>query len=263
VISRAASKWRRFAIEHFARRDFRLSGNVPYVSFTFDDFPQTALTEGGRILGEHGVRGTFFTSFRLLDTDSVSGRIASLQDLRTLVNDGHELGCHTFDHVDGSVVSAAEFERSIEANRAALIESGLDVQFETFAYPLNGPVVSTKRIAGARFAGCRGGGQTFNHGIADLSLLKAYFLDMRSRECLDEIRDLIARNAAAKGWLIFGTHDVSTRPSIYGCTPDHFANIVDMSIRSGATVLTMAHACRQLGVSTSQEKVHAHNLNSH
>jgi len=239
MIGRAANRWRRFAIEHFARRDFKLPGDAAYISFTFDDFPLTALAEGGRILTDCGTRGTYFVSFRLLDTDGVSGPIASLRDLHSLVDSGHELGCHTFDHVDGSVVSAAQFRRSIEANQWALVRSGLPVRFETFAYPLNGPAWSTKRVAGEHFTGCRGGGQTFNRQVADRSLLKAYFLDAKSHDRMDEIRSLIAQNAAAKGWLIFATHDVCPKPSPYGYSADQFANIVDMSMRSGAKVLPM------------------------
>src|SRR5262249_26523839 len=159
----------------------------------------------------------YFVSFQLLNTASVSGQIASLPDLEALLNDGHELGCHTFAHLDGSVVSAAEFERSIDENRTALVESGLKDRLDVFAHPLNGAAVSTKKIPAARFGGCRGGGQTFNDGVIDLNLLNAYFLDGRSRGPIDEIADLIERNAASKGWLIFATHDVTARPSAYGC----------------------------------------------
>jgi hypothetical protein len=246
MIRRAANRLRRFAIEHFARREARLPGDVPYISFTFDDFPRTALNEGGPILMDGGVRGTYFVSFQLLDTETVSGRVASLDDLKSLINDGHELGCHTFNHVDGSIVSADEFERSIEANRSALARSGLPTQFETFAYPLNGPTVFTKRVAGARFSGCRGGGQTFNHDVVDLSLLKAYFLDSKSRGRMTEVEGLIRRNAAAKGWLIFATHDVCPSPSDWGCEPRVFEGIVKCALDSGARVLPMTHVCREL-----------------
>jgi peptidoglycan/xylan/chitin deacetylase (PgdA/CDA1 family) len=248
MITRAANRWRRFATEHFARREFRLPGDVPYVSFTFDDFPRTALTEGGRILTDRRIRGTYFVSFNLLETNSVSGPVASLRDLHSLLDDGHELGCHTFDHADGSVVSAIQFKRSIDANQSALINSGLTVRFETFAYPLNGPAWLTKKVAGSCFTGCRGGGQTFNEQVADLSLLKAYFLDRRSHDRMDEIRDLIERNAAARGWLIFATHDVGSQPSVYGCAADRFASIVDMSVRSGAQVLPMRDVYGRLGI---------------
>ena len=249
AFQRVSGGWRRFAIERFARREFPLPGNAPYVSFTFDDFPVTALTEGGRQLVAHGARGTYFVSFELLDRDSASGRIASVGDLQTLLREGHELGCHTFSHLDGSVVTAAEFERSIERNRSALADSGLDARFDVFAYPLNGPAVGTKRAAGRRFAGCRAGGQTFNHGVVDLSLLKAYFLDGRTRGRMTEIADLIAQNAAAKGWLIFATHDVSARPSEYGCDAAEFEAIVRLSVESGARVLPMTRVCAELGIS--------------
>jgi peptidoglycan/xylan/chitin deacetylase (PgdA/CDA1 family) len=248
MIQRVSNHWRRRAIEQFARRDFRLCNDAPYVSFTFDDFPRTALTEGGRILIEHGARGTYFVSFGLLDSDSVSGRIASIPDLAALLRDGHELGCHTFDHVDGSLVAPAEFERSIEANRAALSGSSLDTTFEVFAYPLNGPSVATKRVASQYFAACRGGGQTMNRYVVDLSLLKSYFVDYRSRGDLREAADLIEANAAVKGWLIFSTHDVCESPSLYGCTPAYFEEVVRRSLASHARVLPMAQVCRELGI---------------
>jgi peptidoglycan/xylan/chitin deacetylase (PgdA/CDA1 family) len=249
LIRRISNGWRRFAIARFARREFRLSSGTAYVSFTFDDFPRTALTEGGRILTDYGTRGTYFVSFRLLNSHSVSGAIASVDDLTVLVNDGHELGCHTFDHLDGSVVAAADFERSIEANRAALAKSNVRARFEVFAYPLNGPAVRTKRVAAAHFAGCRGGGQTFNRGVIDLNLLKGYFLDARVRARLDEIKRLLEQNTAAGGWLIFATHDVAETPSPYGCAPAYFDAIVRLSLASGAKVLPMAHVCRELRIS--------------
>lgn len=248
MIRRISNRWRRFAIERFARRDFRLTSDAAYVSFTFDDFPRTALTEGGRILIDHSVRGTYFVSLSLLGSQSVSGAIASRHDLSTALGDGHDLGCHTFDHLDGSQVTAAEFERSIEANRAALAASVGDAQFEVFAYPLNGPAAGTKRVAGNHFAACRWGGQTFNRGAIDLNLLRAYFLDKRSREGLDTITELIVSNAAAKGWLIFATHDVADSPSAYGCTPEYFDAVVRLSLESGARVLPMSHVCNELGI---------------
>jgi peptidoglycan/xylan/chitin deacetylase (PgdA/CDA1 family) len=242
------NRWRRFTIDRYARRDFRLSSDVPYVSFTFDDFPRSAFAEGGRILAEQGVRGTYFVSLQLLGAPSVSGVIASREDLRPLLRDGHELGCHTFEHLDGSRSTAAAFERSIEANRAALAEIVPGSDFSVFAYPLNGPVLSIKRAVGRHFVGCRGGGQAFNAGVMDLNLLNAYFLDKRNRGNLDAVRHVIEQNAAARGWLIFATHDVAANPSRYGCEPGYFEEVVRLSLQSGARVLPMIQVCQELSI---------------
>jgi peptidoglycan/xylan/chitin deacetylase (PgdA/CDA1 family) len=244
------NKWRRFTINRYARRNFTIGSDVPYVSFTFDDFPRSALVEGGRILTEHGVRGTYFTSFQLLERPSVSGPIASPDDVRALLQDGHEVGCHTFEHLDGCNSTVEAFERSIEANRAAFAQFVPGGSLPVFAYPLDGPVLSIKRAVGRRFVGCRFGGQSFNSGVVDLNLLNAYFLDKRNRGNLQSARTVIEQNAAARGWLIFATHDVAANPSPYGWEPEDFEEVVRLSLESGARVLPMMQACQELRITT-------------
>jgi len=245
---RVWNKWRRFSINRYARRNFSLSADVPYVSFTFDDFPRSAFAEGGRILAEQGVRGTYFVSLQLLGSPSVSGPIASRDDLRALLRDGHELGCHTFEHLDGRRSTVEAFERSIEANRAALAECVPGGDLPVFAYPLDGPVLSIKRAVGRHFVGCRGGGQSFNSGVIDLNLLNAYFLDKRNRGNLEAVRRVIVQNATARGWLIFATHDVAANPSGFGCEPEFLEDVVRCSLQSGARVVPMMQACKELSI---------------
>jgi peptidoglycan/xylan/chitin deacetylase (PgdA/CDA1 family) len=246
--NRLSNKWRRFSIEHGARRNFKLAADRPVISFTFDDFPRSALVEGGAILARQGVRGTYFSSLDLLGRPSVSGPIASREDLRDLLRDGHELGCHTFEHLDGRHSSVEEFERSIQANRVALDQYVPGASFPVFAYPLEGPVLDIKRAVGRHFVGCRWGGQSFNSGTIDLNLLKAYFIDWKTRDHLQEVQAIIEQNASARGWLIFATHDVTENPSDYGCTPGCFDDVVRMSIDSGACVLPMMRACQKLNI---------------
>jgi peptidoglycan/xylan/chitin deacetylase (PgdA/CDA1 family) len=216
------------------------------VSFTFDDFPVSAFAEGGRILNKYGARGTYFVSLRLLGTSGVSGQIASSAHLADLVKQGHELGCHTFDHIDGSESTVGCFEQSIEKNREALAACVPGAVFRTFAYPLNGPTLQIKRAIGNRFVGCRGGGQTFNSRVIDLNLLKAYFLDFRTRDNLRAISAVIDENAATRGWLIFATHDVGEEPSKYGCSSSVFEQAVQLSLGSGARVLPVKHVLQEL-----------------
>ena len=249
LIRRAQNKWRRVAISRWGRRAFRLQSDVPYVSFTFDDYPRSAWAEGGRILREHGVHGTYFVSMGLLGRDSVSGPIATQRELEQTVEDGHELGCHTFDHLDGTQAGPEAFVASIAANRAALCDVFPEAELPVFAFPLEGPTLAVKREVGRRFLACRGGGQSFNAGEIDLNLLQSFFIDWKSRGDIGAIGRLIDDNTAARGWLILDTHDVTPAPSDYGCTPACFGEIVSHACRSGARVLPVAQVCRELGVS--------------
>ena len=98
------------------------------------------------------------------------------------------------------------------------------------------------------FACARGGGQTFNVGKTDLNYLRAYFLE-KTRHDRDAIKNLIERNRAARGWLIFATHDICDAPTPYGCTPRFFEDIVECSVRSGARIVPVAEALDSLRAS--------------
>ena len=247
---RLRNKWRRYAVTRWARRDFVLDSAVPYVSFTFDDYPRSAQATGGAILKAHGVRGTYFVSSALLGGPSVSGPIVDAAELLALADDGHEIGCHTRDHLDGTREGPDAFERSIAENRRELTRIVPDLELSDFAFPLDGPTVAVKRSVGRHFSACRGGGQTYNAGRIDLNLLKSFFLDWKSRDDMDHIDRLIQENAARRGWLIFSTHDVEVSPSPYGCTPACFEQVVRLACASGARVLPMRHVCAELGIAT-------------
>ena len=247
--SRARNKWRRLLVHHAGQRRFDLSTRVPYISFTFDDYPRSALLEGGRILEAHGVRGTYFISLNLAGGDSPSGTVATPDDVVATLEAGHEVGCHTYAHLDGCNSSVAAFETSIADNREAFRRLVPQTPLSVFAYPLDGPVLDIKRAFGRHFVCCRGGGQTFNAGAIDLNLLNAYFLDWRNQDDLAAVQAVIDQNAAERGWLIFATHDVADSPSRYGVSRRFFNQVVAAAVQSGARVVPMMTACRELNIS--------------
>lgn len=212
----------------------------PIVSFSFDDAPRSSLTVGADLLKAYGVSGTFFVSLGLLGCEGPGGTIAYLEDILRAARGGHELGCHTYDHLDAWSTAASEFRASILRNRQGVRALLPEVEFRSFAYPINDPSPMNKRCAGALFQSCRGGGQRTNCGRIDLNLLQAYFLDGRNRHDLRSIRSVIDRNAESGGWLIFATHDVAANPSGYGCTPEQLETLIDYSLASGAEILSIA-----------------------
>lgn len=92
------------------------------------------------------------------------------------------------------------------------------------------------------FMCCRGSGQGFNVGRTDLNHLNAYFL-REGKSPFEAIKQLIDRNCEQRGWLIFATHDVSDKPSPFGCNPRLFEAVVRYALKSSARVLPVAEAC--------------------
>jgi hypothetical protein len=91
----------------------------------------------------------------------------------------------------------------------------------------------------------RGVRSGLNHGAVDLAMLHANELCAGTTPPATAI-GLIEANAAAKGWLIFFTHDVAAQPSAHGCRPDELAQVVAAAARSGASILTMVEAAAAL-----------------
>ena len=229
----------------FGRRIIRMTNRTPIISFSFDDFPSSALHSGGGILEEHGVAGTYYTALGLMNTDAPVGRIFSEHDLREVLARGHELGCHTFDHYDAWKTHPTMFEDSIRKNREALGRFLPGASFSSLSYPLSNPRPRTKQNMEKYFLGCRGCGQKTNSGAVDLNFLRAFFLE-RSRGDSTAVKALIDDNSRSSGWLIFATHDVAEKPTRFGCTPGFFRDIVRYAVASGAAILPVAAALKKI-----------------
>jgi peptidoglycan/xylan/chitin deacetylase (PgdA/CDA1 family) len=223
------------------RKRLAIQIEQPLISFTFDDFPRTALLAGGAILKQFELRATYYTALGLLGKDSPSGPIAVADDLRRAVEEGNELGCHTFAHCHSWDTGTDVFVDSVARNREAMSDLIPGAKFKSFSYPISEPRPSTKRAISREFLCCRAGGQTMNAGTADLNQLFAYFLEKADGN-LQPVKDLIDKNKERRGWIIFATHDVAPQPSRFGCTPDFFEAVVQYALSSGARVLPVAQA---------------------
>jgi peptidoglycan/xylan/chitin deacetylase (PgdA/CDA1 family) len=241
VLERIQGLYQRHTARALNTRPLALDLRAPIVSFTFDDFPRSALFTGGAILEQFGLRGTYYASLGLMGREAPTGQIFLREDLRVLAARGHELGCHTFDHCHSWDTTTPAFERSIIVNKTALEEILPGAAFRTFSYPISPPRPRTKRVVAGRFSCARGGGQTFNADTTDLNYLRAYFLE-KARDRPGAIQSVIDANRAQRGWLVLATHDVSRTPTPFGCTPDFFEDVVRRSVESGATILPVAEA---------------------
>lgn len=228
------------------RRLFLIKSQRPLISFTFDDFPRSALKVGGAILNRYGLTGTYYVSLGLAGRLIASGEMFHSEDLTAVFEQGHELGCHTHSHCASWITPPGVFVESIEQNRRALNQLFPGAAFKTFSYPISEPRPLTKARSAGRFLCCRGGGQTFNVGKADLNQLSAFFLE-KSQGDLRAVKNLIDCNRQAAGWLIFATHDIAEEHTPYGCTPEFFEAVVQYAASSGAQIVSVVKALEVLG----------------
>lgn len=233
------NKYKRISANHFSRKALRLSNNDAYISFTFDDFPISAYICGGAILKKYKVKGTYYVSFGLLNNMCPSGKIANIDIVKSVVEDGHELGCHTYSHSDAWETSPNDFESSLVKNEDALQNIFPGNTFNTFSYPLGNATPMVKRIAEKYFNCSRGGKQKYNKGIIDLNNLNSFFIDRRKNKPLKYIKHLIEDNYKNKGWLIFATHGIGEDSSPYGCDPAYFEDIVKCATNGGGIVMSV------------------------
>src|SRR5438046_156889 len=89
--ARLQSRYIRSSARLFCRRPFAINGEGPLISFSFDDFPRSALYVGGAILQRFGLTGTYYASLGLMGQQSPTGTMFLLEDLKTLLDQGHEL----------------------------------------------------------------------------------------------------------------------------------------------------------------------------
>jgi peptidoglycan/xylan/chitin deacetylase (PgdA/CDA1 family) len=243
------------------RKPFRIQTPRPLISFTFDDFPRSAFLTGGAILSRYGLAGTYYTSLGLAGEDGPSGPLYQLEDLKELLEQGHELGCHTYSHCNSWETDAETFEISVRRNREALDKLLPGAEFQSHSYPIAEPRPATKRRVARHFLCCRGGGQVSNIGTTDLNQLSAYFLE-KSRDRIQDVQEIIEHNHEARGWLIFGTHDVSPDPSPYGCSPEFFESVVRYALNSGARILPVVATLQAIRRTPPATAVTAMNVES-
>jgi peptidoglycan/xylan/chitin deacetylase (PgdA/CDA1 family) len=206
------------------------------LSITFDDFPKSAWEVGGPVLADHGVKATYYASGGLCGRTFDGLEQYGLDDLLAAHQAGHEIGCHTYDHFSGQRHSAEAYLASVERNKVFMRERIPGLAMRSFAYPYgHAPLAHRRRMSGM-FATCRGVGRGLNGPIADRTLLASVGLELRQRK-LYSLERIVEDAAERKLWLILFTHDVSERPSEYGCTPSELDAALRLTKAAGLDIL--------------------------
>ncbi|HEX4411831.1 MAG TPA: polysaccharide deacetylase family protein [Xanthobacteraceae bacterium] len=240
----------RKAARHSCSEPFAMRNTGPLVSFTFDDVPASAYSNGATILEQHGIRGTFYIAAGILGTMDEHWRVIGEDQVRALHAQGHEIGCHTFSHVRVDSLDAASTDAECNRNAAAISALCPGLEMTNFCYPFGRVSLPRKWQLNRRFDSGRGIYEGINSGTVDLALLRVIELYDRTltpeklKRALDETR---ARN----GWLIFYTHDVTETPSWIGCSPRLLRETIATVQAQNMDCLTIRDGLAAIGRSAS------------
>ena len=233
-------KLRRRAVRLLHRRPARKAPPGPMISFSFDDAPLTAATIGARILADRGLAGVYYLSAGLAGEDSAMGPILTSHDVVDLIAGGHEIGCHTWSHLDCGQASAEAAAADADRNAAAL--NALGARPATFAYPYGDVSAPAKAALADRYSLLR----ALHHGVivagTDLNQAPAVGIEGPDGEAI--ARRWLAESVRRNAWLILYTHDVAEQPSAWGCTPQTLERLADEAIRLGCRTVTVAEGAR-------------------
>jgi peptidoglycan/xylan/chitin deacetylase (PgdA/CDA1 family) len=236
-------KLRRRLVRLYRRRPARGSRHSrPLLSLSFDDVPASAATVGADILRTHGLKAAYYISAGLIGQDGHMGPHVQWSDIERLHAEGHEIGCHTFDHTDLGQADADVSRRAVADNRAAFEAHGMPTP-RTFAYPYGDVSFAPKTVLAPRFDLLRALHHGLVEGGTDLNQAPSVGLEGPNGEVTAIA--WLRRAAQRKAWLILNGHDVQPNPSPWGCTPDTLRRVIDEALALGFEIVTVSEGVRR------------------
>ncbi|KAF0177878.1 MAG: polysaccharide deacetylase family protein [Hyphomonadaceae bacterium] len=234
AVAQAAARASARGAGRFVARPAQVRLEKPVISFTFDNFPKSAVRNAGAILEAAGGRGTFYASAAFAGQTTQYGGMFDGADLTRLTAAGHEIGCHTFACLDCGRGPTDDVFADMVRNADALSAMGLEERLVSFAYPFGHASAALKQLLPTRFTTARGMSPGVAAGRIDLAQLPANALfgeDAQKRA--PRLMELARRK---KGWLIFYTHDVSPRPTAWGSQTGLLERIVTAAYATGIEI---------------------------
>ena len=150
---------------------------------------------------------------------------------------GHEIGGHTYSHLDGMAVGPKRMLEDVARNQDALLAAGLP-RAETFAYPYGEVTPVLKRRIEKTFALSRGIHNPQSRSV-DLGLAASARLYSSTT---DTVLEQVLTAAREKRWLILFGHDVRDNPSEFGCTPQELSRVIDAVADANLDVMNVRDA---------------------
>jgi peptidoglycan/xylan/chitin deacetylase (PgdA/CDA1 family) len=208
----------------------------PKVSIAFDDGWVSSLFIGAPILQEYGYRATFFICTDWVDKPGFQGDYMTSKQLKTLAEEGHEIGSHSKIHNNMTEMSYDEKRSQVEESFVSLAEHG---HFAAgFAPPLGAFDEEISTLVKGRYDYLR----TVKNGV-NQQPYNAYNLRTvvvtRAMKASD-VRAWVDLAASEGSWLILLYHRFTVDEAQNGLTyqsPEQFRTVLDILAERDAIVL--------------------------
>ena len=216
-------------------------------SFSFDDVPISAMRVGARILESHSAPGTFYVAMGMSDveTNSCQREYLNDEDLILLQNKGHDVQCHTYNHLSAKRNSPKVLLEDCEKNFTRLRKVLKGKRMDHFAFPFGEVSLRAKKVLNKRYKTMRSVEHGINVGITDASHLRGVSLcniDFDRARINKAIQAALDKNA----WVIFFTHEVCDSPSDWGTNTNDFKWVVEQCAMSHGVILSVSAAYNEI-----------------
>ena len=224
ISSGLLAKVRRRLTPYLARRELSVKLAQPIISITFDDFPKSVMEYALPLLNERGWKATFYVAAGLENTINYQGLHFNREDLLLLQDQGHEIACHTYNHVNINKLSAEQVKNEILQNAKALKDMGITQSLYNFAYPYGEVTPTHKTLLAKHFRSMRGIIPNIDTIKVDLNQLSS--VPLYSGSSFQPALNYINNITQTGGYLSLFTHDVRPTPSTWGITAKDFKTAI-------------------------------------
>lgn len=186
------------------------------VTFSIDDGFWHSCKAMAAVFAPHRIRATFnlvthwVAPMQVETIDDVYNQNryhGSWPEWKTLLEAGHEIGCHTATHPALPTRTPDEIRWELDASRETLLEHLPLQEPLTFAYPYNQTSPEVDAEVRKRFLSARVGGEPLNHP-EDLNLYAVQSWWPYRDTALEEILARIDEAREKEAWLVLGLHGV-------------------------------------------------------
>ena len=215
---------------------------TPTISISFDDFPFSAFDNAKPMLDANNWQATWYVCGSYMNSETNTyGKMYTEDSLLELKDDRHDIGCHSYSHLNFQNCSTSMASRDCARNMKFFFDHGFE-KASSFAFPFGASTLLTKRVLLPHYSALRSVDSGINQDDLDLGHLKAIALQ-DDRGGVSEALDAIETVKEEGGWLILFSHDIAKAHSPWGTSPEEFSRLLsaiekaDISVKPVRDVL--------------------------